>query len=327
MNITILDDFYATVKTLRCFDKLAGHNVTIWNDHVQDINELAERLKNTEVLVLIRERTKISEALLLRLPKLKLISQRSVVPHIDTKACSELGIIVSSNREAAPSYATAELTWALILASMRQLPQQVSALKLGKWQTGVGQVLRGKTLGIYGFGRIGSVVAGYGKAFGMKVLVWAREAALAQAKSEGYEIADSKAMLFENSDVLSLHLRLVDDTRHIIDLSDLSRMKSSALIVNSSRAQLFAPGALVAALKTGRPGMAALDVYDEEPMIDTENPLLHLDNVICTPHLGYVTHDSYEIQFSDIFDQIHAYIAGKPKNVVNMEVLNSKNKR
>jgi len=302
--------------------KLQGHDVTIHNDHVQDIDALAERLKDTEALVLIRERTQIRAPLLDRLPKLKLISQRSVYPHIDIDACTRLGIIVSSSQHAdTPSYAAAELTWGLVLAAMRQIPQQMAALKSGNWQIGVGHTLRDKTLGIYGYGRIGAVVAGYGRAFGMRVLVWAREPNLAQARADGYNIAGSKDEFFEQCDVLSLHMRLVDATRGIVTSADLARMKPTALLVNTSRAPLIAPGALVEALRAGRPGMAAVDVYEKEPLRNTGDPLLTMDNVVCTPHTGYVTHDEYEIQFTDIFDQIVAYAAGMPSNVVNPAAL------
>ena len=322
MKISILDDYHDTLRTLACFSKLAGHEVKVWNDHLQDTDALAERLKDTEALVLIRERTRIGAPLLERLPKLRLISQRSVYPHIDIDACTRLGVIVSSNMHAAtPSYATAEMTWGLVIAAMRQIPQQMASLKAGKWQIGVGHTLRGKTLGIYGYGRIGGVVAGYAKAFGMKVLVWAREATLARARADGYVAAGSREAFFAECDVISLHMRLVDTTRGIVKAGDLARMKPAALLVNTSRAGLIEPGALVAALKAGRPGMAAVDVYEDEPLRDTQHPLLTLDNVVCTPHIGYVSRDEYEIQFSDIFDQINAWAAGAPSNVVNPEVV------
>ena len=322
MNITILDDYHDTVRTLACFSKIAGHNVKIWNDHTKDVDTLAARLADTEALVLIRERTPIRAPLLERLGKLKLISQRSVYPHIDVDACTRRGVVVSSSMHPGqPSYATAELTWGLVIAAMRQIPQQMAALKAGKWQIGVGAGLHGRTLGIFGYGRIGSVVAGYGKAFGMKVLVWAREVSLASARADGYSAARSKEAFFEACDVISLHMRLVDATRGIVTAADLARMKPTALIVNTSRAPLIEPGALVNALRAGRPGMAAVDVYEEEPVVDTRHPLLTLGNVVCTPHIGYVERDGYESQFSDIFDQITAYLAGKPINVVNPEVL------
>jgi D-3-phosphoglycerate dehydrogenase / 2-oxoglutarate reductase len=322
MKISILDDYFDTLRTLECFGELAGHDVTVWNDHVQDVDALAERLSDTDVLVLIRERTQIRKSLLERLPKLKLISQRSVYPHIDIDACTRLGIIVSSSQHAGtPSYAAAELTWGLVLAAMRQIPQQMAALKAGDWQIGVGSTLRGKTLGIYGYGRIGGVVAGYGKAFGMKVKVWAREPALVLARADGYAVAADTDEFFETCDVLSLHMRLVEATRGIVTLHDLARMKPSALLVNTSRATLIAPGALVEALRAGRPGMAAVDVYENEPLRDTSDPLLTMDNVVCTPHIGYVSRDEYEIQFTDIFDQIVDYAGGAPAHVVNPDVL------
>jgi D-3-phosphoglycerate dehydrogenase / 2-oxoglutarate reductase len=322
VKLSILDDYFDTVRTLDCFKKLNGHDVTIWNDHVQDVDKLSERLKDAEALVLIRERTQIRDALLERLPKLKLISQRSVYPHIDIETCTRLGIVVSSGQHAdTPSYAAAELTWGLVLAVARAIPQQMAALKAGKWQIGVGQTLRGKTLGIYGYGRIGAVVAGYGKAFGMKVLVWAREPAMAKARSDGYEAASSKAAFFEQCDVLSLHMRLVDATRGIVKAEDLARMKPSAILVNTSRAPLIEPNGLVNALRAGRPGFAAVDVFEHEPLRDVNDPLLMMDNVVCTPHIGYVSRDEYEIQFTDIFDQITAYAAGTPTNVVNPKVL------
>ena len=323
INISILDDYHDTLRTLPCFRKLNGHRVTIWNDHVQDVDTLAERLKDAEALVLIRERTQIRGPLLDRLPKLKLISQRSVYPHIDIEACTRNGVMVSSSQHAdSPSYAAAELTWGLVLSAMRQIPQQMAALRAGKWQIGVGNSLRGKTLGIFGYGRIGREVAGYGRAFGMKVLVWSSEGSRARAVEDGYETAASKEAFFESCDVISLHLRLVPATRGIVTAADLARMKPTALLVNTSRAPLVEKDALEQALRNGRPGMAALDVYEEEPVRDPEHPLLTLENVVCTPHIGYVTRDEYEIQFSDIFDQITAYCAGKPINVVNPECLN-----
>ncbi|MEO7728884.1 MAG: D-2-hydroxyacid dehydrogenase family protein [Burkholderiales bacterium] len=322
MNITILDDYHDTIRTLPCFSKLDGHKVTIWNDHTKDVNILAERLKDTEALVLIRERTPIRAPLIEKLNELRLVSQRSVYPHIDLDALTRKGIILSSSQHPGrPSYGTAELSWGLVLASLRQIPKQMAALKAGKWQVDVGYGIRGKTLGIYGYGRIGSVVAGFGKAFGMKVLVWARETSLATARVDGYSAARSKEQFFEESDVISLHMRLVDATRGIVTADDLARMKPTALIVNTSRAGLIAPGALVAALRAGRPGMAAVDVYEEEPLLDTQHPLLNMDNVVCTPHIGYVGRDEFEVQFTDIFDQILAYAAGRPINVINPEAL------
>ncbi|CUI92060.1 D-3-phosphoglycerate dehydrogenase [Achromobacter xylosoxidans] len=322
MNITILDDYFDTLRGLPCFRKLDGHAVTVWNDHVQDVDALAERLRDTEALVLIRERTQIRAPLIARLPKLRLISQRSVYPHIDVDACTAHGVILSSNQHAGtPSYAAAELTWGLVLAGMRRIPQQVEALKNGVWQTGMGRTLRGRTLGIYGYGRIGAEVARYGAAFGMRVLVWAREASRQRARDDGWDVAPDKQAFFEACDVLSLHMRLVPDTRGIVTAADLARMKPSALLVNTSRAGLIEPGALVQALRAGRPGMAAVDVFETEPLRDPKDPLLQLANAICTPHIGYVTEDEYETQFSDVFDQIVSYAAGKPIHVINPAVL------
>jgi D-3-phosphoglycerate dehydrogenase / 2-oxoglutarate reductase len=322
VNIAILDDYFDTLTTLPCFRKLDGHHIDIWTDHVQDTDALAKRLRHVEVLVLIRERTEIRAPLLERLQTLRLISQRSVYPHIDIDACTRHGVIVSSNLHAGtPSYATAELTWGLILAGMRQIPQQMRSLQTGNWQMGVGSTLRGRTLGIHGYGRIGSTVAGYGKVFGMNVLVWAREPSLDRARRDGYAIAPDRQTFYESCDVLSLHMRLVPETRGSITQADLSRMKPTALLVNTSRAGLIQPQALVRALQSGHPGMAAIDVYEEEPLRDASHPLLGMDNVICTPHIGYVTRDEYEIQFADVFDQIIAYGDGHPINVVNPSVL------
>lgn len=318
MKISILDDYFDTVRTLDCFSKLDGHEVEIWNDHVQDNDILAERLAETDALVLIRERTKIRTPLLERLPKLKLISQRSVYPHIDVDTCTRLGIILSSGQSpGTPSYATAELTWALVLAAMRQVPQQMASLQAGDWQMGVGRSLRDNTLGIFGYGRIGRAVIDYGLAFGMKILVWASETSRERARQDGFEVAASKEDFFSRSDVLSLHVRLYDSTRGIVTAQDLARMKPDALLVNTSRAELIEPGALVEALRAGRPGMAAVDVFEEEPLRDPSHPLLQMPNVVATPHIGYVTREQYEIQFGDIFDQILAYLDGKPVNVIN----------
>jgi len=322
MKVSILDDYYDTLRTLPSFARLKGHDVTIWNDHVEDVDPLAERLRDTEALVLFRERTQIRTPLLERLPKLKLISQRSVYPHIDVDTCTRLGIILSSSQHpGTPSHATAEMTWALMLAAVRKIPQQIASLQAGEWQMGVGSTLRGKTLGIYGYGRIGGAVAGYGRAFGMNVLVWARPQTLEAAKKDGYAVAPSKEAFFAECDVITLHMRLVDATRHIVKAADLARMKPTALLVNTSRAPLIEPGALAEALHKGRPGMAAVDVFEKEPVLDKDHPLLTMPNVVCTPHIGYVTNEEYETQFIDIFDQINAYAAGKPINVINTDVL------
>lgn len=324
MRIAILDDYFDTIRTLPCFAKLAGHAVTIFNDHVQDTDALAARLAETEALVLIRERTRIQAPLLERLPRLRLISQRSVYPHVDVPACTRHGVLLCSGQHPdSPSYATAEFTWGLVLAAMRSIPQQMASLQAGRWQCGIGRSLRGKTLGIHGYGRIGREVAGYGRAFGMQVQVWARDASRERARADGWEVAESREAFYAECDVISLHMRLVDATRHGITAEDLGRMKPTALLVNTSRAGLIAPGALVAALRVGRPGMAAVDVFEEEPMRDVAHPLLTMPNVVATPHLGYVTHEEYETQFSDIFDQILAFAAGAPINMINPEALSA----
>ena len=328
MKVAILDDYFDTLRTLDCFAKLNDHEVTVWTDHVEDVNVLAARLADTEALVLIRERTEIRTPLLRELPRLKLISQRSVYPHIDIGTCSQLGIVVSSNlHQGSASYATAELTWGLVIAGMRRIPQQVTSMKAGRWQAGVGHSLRNKTLGIYGYGRIGEVIADYGKAFGMNVLVWAGPESRRRAQADGVEVAGSRQSFFEQCDVPSLHMRLVDATRGIVTRSDLDRMKASALFVNTSRAGLVEPGALVGALTAGRPGMAAVDVYESEPLTDPADPLLSMDNVICTPHIGYVSTEEWELQFSDVFDQINAFAAGEPANVVNPGVLDRRRRQ
>jgi D-3-phosphoglycerate dehydrogenase / 2-oxoglutarate reductase len=322
VNVTILDDWFDTLRGLPCFARLDGHDVTVWTDHTEDPAELAERLRDTEVLVLIRERTRVDAAVLECAPKLRLISQRSVHPHIDVDACTRRGIVVSSNLHAGtPSYAAAELTWALVLAAARDLPRQVASLKAGTWQAGVGDTLRGRTLGVYGYGRIGRTVAGYGRAFGMRVLVHARPAAREAAARDGHDVTGDRRAFFAGSDVLSLHLRLVEQTRGIVTAVDLALMKTTAVLVNTSRAALIEPGALVAALRAGRPGRAATDVFEHEPMTDPGHALLSMDTVIATPHIGYVTRDEFEIQFADVFDQVVAFADGAPTHVVNPSVL------
>lgn len=325
MKITILDDYFDTVRHLPSFRKVAHHDVTIWNDHLQDTDGLADRLKDTEALVLIRERTKIRTPLLERLPKLRLISQRSVYPHIDVDTCTARGVLLcSAQHEGTPSYATVELTWALILAAMRQIPQQVASLKAGTWQCGVGTSVRGKTLGIYGYGRISRAVADIGRVMGLRILVWAREASRQAAAMDGHDVAESKEAFFRDSDILTLHMRLKDGTKGIVTAEDLALMKPTALLVNTSRSGLIQPGALAAALKAGRPGFAAVDVFDHEPVTKGSEPLVDMPNVLATPHIGYVTHEEWEIHFQDIFDQIVAFEKGQPINMINPDALNNR---
>lgn len=321
LNITILDDYFDTLRTLSCFQKLSNHPVRIWNDHLQDTEALTERLKDTEVLVLFRERTRIQADLLDRLPNLKLISQRSVYPHIDVDACTENQVLLCSNQhKGTPSFAAAELTFGLILAAMRQIPQQMAALQNGKWQTGVGQSVREKVLGIWSYGRIGEAVARYGEAFGMRVLVHGGGNSRIRAEGDGFEVELDREEFFARSDVVSLHIRLYPQTKGIVTRRYLAIMKPTALLVNTSRAGLIEEGALVDALNAGNPGMAAVDVYENEPVLSGEHPLLEMPNVVCTPHIGYVTREEYETQFSDVFDQIIAYENGEPIHMINPEV-------
>ena len=321
MKVTILDDYFDTLRHLPCFARLDGHEVTVWNDHVQETGALAERLADTEALVLFRERTRIQADLLERLPKLKLISQRGVYPHVDVEACTANGVLFCSNMHGgAPSYAAAEMAFGLILAAMRQIPQQMAALKAGTWQIGVGKTLRGRRLAIYSYGRIGATVAGYGAAFGMDVVAWGGEESRARARADGFAVAESRAAFFSGCDVVSLHIRLKPSTRGLVTAADLALMRPDALLVNTSRAGLVEQGALEAALQAGRPGMAAVDVYDEEPVLGGEHPLLKMPNVVCTPHIGFVTEDEFELQFADIFDQVAAYARGEPMHMINPEV-------
>lgn len=322
MKITILDDYQDAVRNMACFQKLAGHDVTIWNDHTSNVDVLAERLKNTQGVVLIRERTQIAAPLLDRLKHLKIISNVGPYPHVDVDACTAHGVVVCSRMGAgAPSYATAEFTWGLLIAAMRNIPHEVAALKSGKWQAyPVGVGLRGKTLGIYALGLIGGVVAGYGKAFGMKVIAWGREASKTRARAEGYEVPSSREAFFAESDVISLHIPLIPQTRGIVTREDLALMKPGALLVNTSRAGIIAAGALEAALRAGRPGSAAVDVFEQEPA-PAGYPLLSMDNVVCTPHLGYVERTQLEYILAACFEQVLDYAAGKPSNVVNPAVL------
>jgi len=306
MRIVIPDDYQDAVRGLDCFAKLAGHDVTIYNDTVKDIETLAERFQHAEALVLIRERTAITESLLTRLPNLKFISQTGKgTAHIDHNACKQHGVAVAVGTGS--PFAPAELTWALVLAAMRHIPQEVMGMENGRWQTTLGVGLRGRTLGVYGYGKIGSLVAGYGRAFQMNVLVWGRENSLTSAQNDGFEIATSKDALFAQSDILSLHIKLGKETRGIVTAADLALMKPSAFLVNTSRAELIESGALENALKAGRPGYAAVDVYESEPV--TDHPLLHMENVICTPHLGYVEKDSYELYFGTAFDNLLRFAA------------------
>lgn len=324
MKVHILDDWFDTLQGLPCFGKLSDHNVKVWKDHVEDTSALATRLQEAEALVLFRERTKITRDLIENLPNLKLISQRSVYPHVDVQACSDNGVLLCSNMHGGtPSYAAAELTWALIMAGMRDLPAQMASVKAGHWQAGVGKTLRGRQLGLYGYGRIARAVAGYAEAFGMNVVWWSSGEGRARAQADGVQIATSREAFFANCDVVSVHVRLKPNTNGIITASDFSQMQPGAMFVNTSRAGLIAPGALLDALNAGRPGKAAIDVFDTEPLTDPNDPLLSHPNLIATPHIGFVTEDEFDLQFADIFDQVNAYAEGAPIHMINPEVWSS----
>ena len=327
VNIIILDDYQDAVRKLRCASVMEQLNAKVFTNTVKGIGQLSVRLRDADVLVLIRERTQFPKQLLEKLPKLKLISQTGKVgPHIDVDTCTRMGIAVAEG-EGSP-VAPAELTWALIMAAMRRLPQYIGNLKHGAWQQsglkaqsmpanfGLGTVLRGRTLGIWGYGRIGQLVAGYGKAFGMHVTVWGSESARSRAEHDGLVAAPSCEAFFEACDVLSLHLRLHESTRGVVKHDALVRMKPTALLVNTSRAELIEEGALVSALNRGRPGMAAVDVFESEPILQG-HPLLRLENAVCTPHIGYVEQDSYELYFQAAFENIVNFIDKNPTNLVN----------
>ena len=331
MNIVILDDYQDAVRKLHCASRLDAYTAKVYTNTVKGLGQLSVRLKDADIIVLIKERTPISRQLVEKLPRLKLIAQTGKVgSHVDVAACTERGIAVAEG--VGSPVAPAELTWALVMAAMRRLPQYISNLKHGAWQQsglktasmpsnfGLGNVLRGKTLGIWGYGRIGQLVAGYGKAFGMNVRIWGREASRAQALMDGYQAASTREEFFSQCDVISLHLRLCDETRGIMSLEDLSCMKPTSLLVNTSRAELIEPDALIAALNRGRPGMAAIDVFESEPILQG-HALLRLENCICTPHIGYVEQDSYELYFGAAFDNIVNFIQGNPTHIVNPEAL------
>lgn len=322
MKIAVLDDYQNAFRTLKCFPKLSGHEVVVFTDPETDIGRLAERLKDADAVVLTQQRSSFPRALLEKLPNLKLIGQTGrAATHVDLEACSEKGIVVSAGGSGNPN-ATAELTWGLILSALRNLPFEVKRLREGHWQSTLGTGVNDKTIGIYAYGKIGSIVAAVGRAFGARVVCWGREGSTGRAKAAGFEVARSREEFFAQSDILSLHLPLNKDTRGIVTRDDLSRMKPTALIVNPSRAGLIAPGALVEALRAGRPGMAAVDVYEQEPVIGADHPLLRMDNVTCTPHLGYVTREGYEEYYAVVVDDIVAFAAGKPQNVLNPAALN-----
>lgn len=326
MKVHILDDWFNTLSSLSCFQKLAGHDVTVWTEAAPDEATLVNRLQQAEAVVLFRERTAVTRSLVSQLPHLKLISQRGVYPHVDVPACTEHNVLFCSKLGGGPpNYAAAELTFALILSAMRQLPTLMTAAKAGQWQvpvgaSGVGKTLRGRTLGLYGFGRIAKLVAGYAQAFGMTVVWWGSEEGRARAVDEGQRVAASREAFFGQSDVVSLHVRLTPETTGLITTEDLAAMQPDSVFVNTSRAKLVQPGAMLEALQAGRPGLVALDVFETEPLTNPDDPVLSHPQVIATPHIGFVTEDEFNTQFSDIFDQVNAYAAGSPIHMINPEV-------
>ena len=323
MRIAIPDDYQDCVRNLQCFAALTQHEVSVFHDSVSDNASLARRFAGAQALVLTRERTRITAELLDQLPQLLIISQTGkLAGHVDLEACTQRGIAVAEG--SGTGAATAEMTWALVLASRRHLVAEANRLRSGLWQGTVGQQLQGQRLGVWGYGRIGQQVAAYGRAFGMRVWIWGRAASMAQAQADGFEQAPSREDFFAQSDVLSLHLRLHADTRGIVGAQDLARMQPSALLVNTSRAELITPGSLVQALQQGRPGFAAVDVYESEPVLGAAHPLLQLENALCTPHLGYVERDNYERYFGLAFEHINAFAAGRPSGLVNPEVMSQR---
>ena len=321
MKVHLLDDWFDTLRTLPSFARLADHDVTIWTDHVQDTDGLSERLADADAIVLFRERTQITADLLARLPKLKLISQRSAYPHVDVDACTANNVLLSSNMSGGGhSVAAAELTWTLILACDRQLVAQNIAIKAGEWQIGLGQTVSGRTLGLYGYCKIARAVAGYARAFGMNVVWWGSGDGRARALADRETIAASRAAFFADSDFVSVHVRLTPKSRGIITAADLAQMKPSASFINTSRAGLVEPGAMLSAMQAGRPGRAGIDVFEIEPLTDAHDILVHQPNVIATPHIGYVTEDELNMQSNDIYGQINAYASGAPIHMIHPEV-------
>ena len=321
MKVAILDDYQDVFRTLKCSSRLKGHDVTVYHDSVKEPGMLADRLQGADAVILLQQRTPFPRAAAEKVTTLKLISQTGRnANHIDTAACTEKGILVCGTGAGAVNH-TAELTWGLIFSVLRHIPEEVRQLKAGRWQTTLGTTVAGKTLGVYAYGRIGSIVARAGRAFDMKVVCWGREGSTGRARADGYEVAPGREAFFESADIVSLHIPLNKETRGIVKHADLARMKPTALIVNTSRGPIIEDGALVRALKEGRPGYGAVDVYDDEPVLEGNHPLLKMDNVVCTPHLGYVDRDTYEKYYGAAVDNVLAYAEGKPVNLLNPEVL------
>jgi D-3-phosphoglycerate dehydrogenase len=321
MVIAIPDDYHGVVSKLDCLKKLSGHDVRIFRNVAPGSATLLANLRAADVVVPVRERTRYTRELIGQLPRLRLLSQTGrSTRHIDVAACTERGVVVAAGTNASP-YTVSEHTWALILASLRRIPEEAAMMKRGELRESFSATLHGRTLGVFGLGKIGKLVAATGASFGMRVLVWGQDASRAAAREAGYAVASSQQELFEQSDVLCLLVRLDKSTRGIVTADDLGRMKPTALLVNTARAELIEPGALVAALKRGRPGLAAVDVYENEPVVRGEHPLLRLDNALCTPHTAWLEPETYELYFGEAFDNINAFLAGNPTNIVNPEVL------
>ncbi|MGZ9079722.1 MAG: D-2-hydroxyacid dehydrogenase family protein [Burkholderiales bacterium] len=322
MQVAVLDDYARAFRKLGCYAKLSGHTVTVYDDTEKDCARLAGRLANAEAVILTQQRTRLTRATIEKLPGLKLLSLTGRnASHLDVEACTECGIAVALARGVGNPSAPAELAWGLILSALRHIPDEVERLKRGQWQASLGTGVAGRTLGIYAYGRIGSTVARVGKAFGMRAVCWGRENSTARAREAGFEVAGSRRELFESADVLSLHLPMKKETRGIVTADDLAQMQPTALIVNVSRAGLIEEGALVEALRRGRPGFAAVDVYEEEPVLDARHPLLSMPNVLCTPHLGFVEWSTLEAYYGAAVDNLVAYASGQPANIMNPEAL------
>lgn len=320
MKITILDDYQNAIENLKCFELLKGQNVQILHNTEKDLDKLASLISESEILVLARERTEINEELLSKLPNLKLISQTGKISkHLDIIACSKHKVAVAEG--IGSPIAPAELAWALLMNTVRQIPQSIEGMKKGNWQINIGSTIYGKTIGIWGYGKIGQRIAQYAKVFGAKVLIWGSENSRKKSIEDGFEQAETKAYFFKNSDIITLHLRLKDVTNGCVKESDLQNMKENAVLINTARAELIEKDALLNVLKSGKNIFVGVDVYENEPIYDTNYEMLKMNNVVCTPHLGYVEKNGYEIYFGKAFENVLNYINGNPTNIANPETL------
>ncbi len=320
MKITILDDYQKCVKDLTCFELLRGQDVEILHHTIKDLTELARQLYDTSILVLTRERTEIHESLLSLLPNLRLISQTGKISnHLSLADCTKYGVAVAEG--VGSPIAPAELTWALLLNTIRRIPQAIEGMKNGHWQVNIGSTVHGKTIGIWGYGKIGQRIAQYAHVFGARVLVWGSEESRQKAVRDGFERAESREAFFKTADIITLHLRLAESTYGIVKSEDLMSMKPDAVFINTARAELVEEGKLLQCLKAGRPGYVGVDVYPDEPIYNPDYELLHMPNVVCTPHVGYVERNGYELYFGKAFENVIRYINGEPTNIANPEVL------